>query len=159
MTISSILRISLFSGVTCLWLVLSGTGCGSLRGPVSAGFASVTIENHSPEEIAVAAAKVFGADGYMAGPSRAGQLVFQKEASRATTFSQSGLYATQQGAQTVNRVKVEIVPLSGGSSYRLQCQAYIVRDAGALLEDEVRLSNIRSAPYQSLLNKVKKQLK
>ena len=59
----------------------------------------------------------------------------------------------------MNRVRVEIVPLSGGSSYRVQCQAYIVRDAGALLEDEVRLTNIRRAPYQSLLNKVKKQLK
>ena len=156
---SSILRISLLSGVTCLCLLLSGAGCGSLKGPASSGFASVTIENHSPEEIAGATATVFGADGYMNGPSRSGQLVFQKVASRATTFSQSGLYATQQGAQTVNRVKVEIVPLSGGSSYRVQCQAYIVRDAGALLEDEVRLSNIRSAPYQSLLNKVKKQLK
>jgi hypothetical protein len=156
---SSFLRISLFSGITCLWFVLSGAGCGSLRGPASAGFASVTIENHSPEEIARATAKVFGADGYMNGPSRAGQLVFQKEASRATTFSQEGLYATQSGARTMNRVRVEIVPLSGGSSYRVQCQAYIVRDAGALLEDEVRLTNIRSAPYQSLLNKVKKQLK
>ena len=120
---------------------------------------SVTIENHSPEEIAVAAAKVFGLDGYMDGPSRAGQLVFQKQASRATTFSQEGLYATQQGAQTVNRVKLEVVPLSGGSACRLQCQAYIVRDAGALLEDEVRLSGLRSGPYQSLLNQVKKQLK
>ena len=42
---------------------------------------------------------------------------------------------------------------------RLQCQAYIARDAGDLLEDEVRLTSLRSAPYQSLLNKVKKQLK
>ena len=156
---SSILRISLSSGVTCLWLLLSGAGCSSVGGAASGSFASVTIQNHSPAEIADATAKVFGADGYMAGPSRAGQLVFQKLASRATTLSQSGLYATQQGAQTVNRVKVEIVPLSGGSSYRLQCQAYIVRDAGAMLEDEVRLTSLRSGPYQSLLNKVKKQLK
>ena len=156
---SSILRTSLFSSVTCLWLVLSGAGGGSLRGPGSAGFASVTIENRSPEEIATVTARVFGADGYMNGPSRAGQLVFQKDASRATTLSQEGLYATQSGARTMNRVRVEIVPLSGGSSYRLQCQAYIVRDAGALLEDEVRLTSLRSGPYQSLLNKVKKQLK
>jgi hypothetical protein len=155
----SILRISLFSGVTCLGLVLLGAGCGSLGGAASGTFASVTIENHSPEEIAATTAKVFGADGYMAGPSRAGQLVFQKDASHATTLSQEGLYATQSGARTMNRVRAEIVPLSGGSSCRLQCQAYIVRDAGALLEDEVRLSSLRSGPYQSLLNKVKKQLK
>ena len=156
---SSIFRISLFAGVTCLAFLLSGAGCGSLGGAASGTFASVTIENHSPEEIAVAAAKVFGSDGYMDGPSRAGQLVFQKQASRATTFSREGLYATQQGAQTVNRVKLEVVPLSGGSACRLQCQAYIVRDAGALLEDEVRLTSLRSGPYQSLLNQVKKQLK
>jgi hypothetical protein len=153
------LRISLFAGVTCLWLALLGTGCGSLGGAASGTFASVTIQNHSREEIAGATAKVFGADGYMSGPSRAGQLVFQKDASRATTLSQEGLYATQSGARTMNRVRAEIVPLSGGSSYRLQCQAYIVRDAGALLEDEVRLTSLRSGPYQSLLNKVKKQLK
>ena len=153
------LHILLYTAVTCVWLLLSGTGCGSLGGPASGSFASVTIQNHSPAEIADATAKVFGADGYMGGPSRAGQLVFQKEASRATTLSQSGLYATHSGARTMNRVRVEIVPLSGGSSCRLQCQAYIVRDAGALLEDEVRLTNIRSGPYQSLLNKVKKQLK
>lgn len=156
---SSILRISLFSGVTCLALLLSGAGCGSLGGAASGTFASVIIENHSLEEIIGATAKVFGAEGYMDGPSRAGQLVFQKDASRATTFSQEGLYATQSGARTMNRVRVEIVPLSGGSACRLQCQAYIVRDAGALLEDEVRLTSLRSGPYQSLLNKVKKQLK
>jgi hypothetical protein len=156
---SSILRISLFSGVTCLWLLLSGAGCGSLGGAASASFASVTIENRSPQEIAGATAKVFGEDGYMGGPGGAGQLVFQKEASRGTTLSREGLIATQSGARTMNRVRVEIVSLSGGSAYRLQCQAYIVRDAGALLEDEVRLTNVRSAPYQSLLNKVKKQLK
>jgi ABC-type sugar transport system ATPase subunit len=86
-------------------------------------------------------------------------MVFQKVASRATTWSREGLLATYSGAQTVNRVKVEIDSLSGGSAYRVQCQAYIVRDPGALLEDEVRLTNLRGAPYQSLLNKVKKQLK
>jgi hypothetical protein len=155
---SSILRASLTSGLTCLWLLLSGAGCSSVGGAASGSFASVTIQNHSPGEIADATARVFGAEGYMAGPSRAGQLVFQKDASRATTLSQEGLFATQSGARTVNRVRVEIVPLTGGSC-RLQCQAYIVRDAGGLLEDENRLTSLRSAPYQSLLNKVKKMLK
>jgi hypothetical protein len=57
------------------------------------------------------------------------------------------------------RVKVDIVSLSGDSQ-RLQCQAYIVRNAGdSFFEDEQRLANIRSGPYQSLLNKVAKQLK
>ena len=68
---STILRISLVSVVTCLWLLLTATGCRSLSGPASASFASVTIQDHSPDEIVGATAKVFGADGYMgdrAGP-------------------------------------------------------------------------------------------
>jgi hypothetical protein len=152
------IQILLYSAVTCAWLVLSGTGCGSLSKPNSASFASVTIANHSAEEIIGATTQVFGADGYSGGVRGSGKLVFEQEASRATTLSREGLYATQQGARTMNRVKVELVPLSGGTSYRLQCQAYVVRDAGALLEDEVPYSNLRSRPYQSLLNKVKKQL-
>ena len=156
---SSILRISLVSGVACLGLVLLGAGCGSLGGAASGTFASVTIENHSPEEIAGATAKVFGAEGYMNGRSRAGQLVFQKEASRATTWSQEGLYATQSGARTMNRVRVDIDPLSGGSSTGYNARPTSCETPGDLLEDEVPLTSLRSGPYQSLLNKVKKQLK
>ena len=142
-----------------LLLVLAALGCRSLSGPGSASFASVTIQNHSPEEIAAATARVFGAEGYAGGLSNTGQLVFQKEASRATTLSREGLVATHEGSQTANRVRAEIVPLAGGS-YRLQSQAYVVRGAGdAFFEDEVRLTNMRSGPYQSLLNKVAKQLK
>ena len=84
----------------CLCLLLSAMGCGSFGGPASGSFASVTIQNHSLEEIAGATAKVFGEDGYMGGPGGAGQLVFQKEASRATTLSREGLIATQSGART-----------------------------------------------------------
>ncbi len=153
------LRIATIIGSIGLSLLLAGTGCGTTGGPASASFASVTIENHSLKEIVDATAQVFGADGYAGGMSAPGKMVFQKGASRGTTWSQEGLLATYSGAQTVNRVRVEIDSLSGGSAYRLQCQAYVVRDPGALLEDEVRLSNLRGAPYQSLLNKVKKQLK
>ena len=141
----------------CLSLAFLGAGCGAMK-PNGASFASVNIQGHSMEEIAAATAKVFGEDGYTGGLAGPGKLVFQQEASRATTFSQEGLYATSQGAKTMNRVRVEIVPLSGSAGYRLQCQAYIVRDAGAMLEDEVRLANFRSGPYQRLLNKVKKNL-
>ena len=143
-----------------LGLLLTGVGCGSLGGPASASFASVTIQNHSLEEIVGATTKVFSADGYIGGMSGPGKMVFQKEASRATTMSREGLVATHYGARTVDRVRVEIDSMGGGTSYRLQCQAYVVRNAGdSMLEDEVRLTNLRGAPYQSLLNKVKKQLK
>ncbi len=143
----------------CLLLAWVGPGCHSASGPGSASFASVTIQNHSAEEIAAATAQVFGADGYRGWPSAAGQMVFEKEASRATTLSRDGLMATQAGARTINRVRAEIVPLSGGV-YRLQCEAFMVSGGSdPFFQDEVRLTNLRSAPYQSLLNKVAAQLK
>jgi hypothetical protein len=156
---SSILRCSLFVGSVCLWLALAGVGCGSLGGPASASFASVTIENRSLAEIASATAKVFAADGYTGGMSGASNMVFDKGASRATTLSREGVVDTHYGAQTINRVKVEIVAV-GETGYRVQCKAYVVRNAGdPILQEEVPLANFRSLPYQSLLNKVKKELK
>ena len=41
----------------CLWLT-AGVGCGSLGGPASASFASITVEKHSLAEVASATAKV-----------------------------------------------------------------------------------------------------
>lgn len=140
-------------------LALSITGCGSLSGPGSASFASVTIHDHSADEIAASTIGVFKADGYNGGSSGSGQLVFEKEASRATTLSREGIAATQSGARTINRVRVEIVSLGGGAC-RLQCKAYMVTGGGdAFFQDEVPLANIRSGPYQSLLNKVAQELK
>ena len=129
-----------------LLLALVATSCHSLSGPGSASFASVTIRNHSADEIATATARVFGADGYRGRPNASGQMVFEKEASRATTISRDGLVAAQNGAVTINRVKAEIVPLSDGS-HRLQCQAYMVTGAGdSFFEEEVALAHIRSGP-------------
>lgn len=145
--------------MTGVGLAFSGTGCGSLSGPGSASFASVTIHNHSADEIATSTTGVFRADGYQGGRSGSGELVFEKEASRATTLSREGIAATQSGAQTINRVRVEIVSLGDGVC-RLQCKAYMVTGGGdAFFQDEVPLANIRSGPYQSLLNKVAKGLK
>jgi hypothetical protein len=142
-----------------LLFVLVVAGCRSLSEPGSASFASVTIQNHTPQEIMGAAAEVFRADGYRVGMSNSGQMVCEKEASRATTMSREGLVATQSGAQTINRVRAEIVPLGPGS-HRLQCKAYMVTGGSdTFFQDEVPLTNLRSLPYQSLLNKVEQKLK
>ena len=142
-----------------LLLALSGAGCGSLSGPGSASFASVTIQNKSPEAISAATAQVFGADGYRGGLTGSGEMVFEKEASRGTSFAREGLVDTYYGGQTINRVRVQIVPLSNGS-YRLQCKAYMVTGGSdPFFQNEVPLANVRSGPYELLLNKVSKQLK
>ena len=69
------------------------------------------------------------------------------------------LVALQAGARSVVRVRVELVDLEGGS-HRLQGQAYMVSDVGdSFFEEEHRLANLRSGPYQDLLNKVARRLK
>ena len=152
--------ISIFvKSLSSLLLALTLTGCGTLTGPGSASFASVTIHNHSDVEIRAVTTQVFHEDGYAGGSTSQAQMVFQKEASRLATISRDGLVAAQSGARTMERVRVELVEL-GGSSYRLQCQAFMVSDAGdSFFEDEVRKTNLRSGPYRLLLNKVAGKLK
>jgi hypothetical protein len=139
-------------------LALAGAGCG-LTKPGSASFASVTIKGHPPDEIAGVTAQVFQEDGYVGGSMKGHPMVFQKEGSRMTDMAYGGVADTFYGAKTLVRVKVDIVTL-GADSHRLQCQAYVVKDAGdSFFEEEQRLTNVRRGPYQSLLNKVAKQLK
>ena len=142
----------------CLCLALAAAGC-SLFKPGSASFASVKIAHHSPEEIVKATSQVFVADGYRVTGIRGSQMIFDKEGSRMNNIAYGGVVDTHYGAQTIVRVRAEVVAL-GTDSYRLQCQAYMVRDAGqGFYEDEVRLVNARSRPYQSLLNQVADEFK
>jgi hypothetical protein len=148
----------LLAALMSLGLLLAATGCGTLQ-PASASFASVTINNHSPEEIAAATAKVFGAEGYRGGMSGPGQMIFEKEASRGTTMAREGLTSTYYGASSIHRVRAEIVSLSGGA-YPVQCRAYVVTGGSdTFFQDETPLAPIRSAPYKALLRQVAQELK
>ena len=137
--------------------LLSGTSCRS--GPASATFASVTIAGKTPEEICQTTGAVFREDGYKVALLTPDRMVFEKEASRAESIAYSGVVDTHYGAITLVRVRAELVDLGEGS-HRLQCQAYMVRNAGdSFFADESRLVNMRSRPYQNLLDKVAKRLK
>lgn len=150
-------RFALLAPGLAALLALAVAGCGATK-TGSASFASVTIHGHTAEEIGKVATQVFQDAGY-AGGTMGKQIVFQKEGSRMTNLAYEGLVGTHEGAQTLVRVKMNLVNL-GPEAYRLQCQAYIVRGAGdAFFEQEQRLANIRSGPYQSLLDQVAKQLK
>jgi hypothetical protein len=141
-----------------LMLVLAVSGCGTTKGPASASFASVTIQNHTEAEIIAATTQVFIADGYKGGPSGPGKMLFEREASSGTTIAREGLVGTAYGAQSYIRVRVETVELPG-SQYRLQCKAYTVSGGSdPFFQREVGYANFRSGPWQALLNKVKKQL-
>ena len=141
-----------------LMVLLACAGCGTTKGPASASFASVIIQNHTEAEIIASTTQVFAADGYQGGPSGPGQMLFEREASRATTLAREGMVGTAYGAQSFIRVRVETVELPG-SQYRLQCKAYTVSGGSdPFFQNEVAYANFRSGPWQSLLNKVKKQL-
>jgi hypothetical protein len=148
-----------FAAVISLWLPLAGTGCRSLSESNAASSASVTIQNQPPDKIALATIQVFTAEGYRPRVGESKQIMlFEKEASRATTLAREGLTDAYYGSVTIYRVKVEIHPLDAGA-FRLQCKAFVVRGAGdSFFEEEVPLAQFRSGPYQSLLNKVEKQL-
>jgi hypothetical protein len=129
-------------------------GCG-LTKQSSASFASVTINGHTMKEIQDAAGQVFSADGYSV-MVRDNEMKFEKEGSRAAQLAYEGF--ADSGPVDV-RVLAQIVQLSE-SSYRFQCQAYIVKSPGdPVFEEVIKLQNIRSRPYQELCDKVAKKLK
>src|SRR5215471_21050267 len=149
------LPIVLLISLTATALLL--VGCQS--GPASATFASVTIAGKTPEEICQTTGAVFREDGYKVALLSPERMVFEKEASRGESIAYSGVVDTHYGAITLVQVRAELVDLGEGS-HRLQCQAYMVRNAGdSFFADESRLVNMRSRPYQNLLDKVAKRLK
>ena len=140
-------------------LIMLATSCQSLNQPGSASFASVVIPNRSATEIQETAAQVFRTNGYASQRNGSGQMIFEKEGTRANNLSYNGVVGTHYGAQTIVRVKTELIDLGGGS-HRLQCQAYMVRNAGdSFFEEEHRLANVRRGPYQTLLDEVANRLK
>jgi len=145
-----------------LALVLLGAvlfaGCRASQ-PSSASFASVVIKGKTPEEICQTTGTVFQEDGYMVGSLNPSGMIFQKEASRGQSLAYGGVVDTYYGSTTAVRVRASLVDLGMGS-YRLQCNAFMVRHTNdSFMEDESPLLNIRSRPYQNLLDKVAKRLK
>ncbi len=136
--------------------LLACCGCHSLTQPTGASFASVVIASQSTDEIRRAAKAVFTAAGYETFVSARGDLVFEKEGTRGNQIAHGGWL---QDKPIKERVRTEIVSLLDGTQ-RLQCKAYMVEDAGdPLFEKEKRLANLRSGPYQELLDKVAERLK
>lgn len=130
-------------------VVLGGWGCQSLTAPASESFASVKIGGHTRQEVTAATIKVFEKNGYEtagAGPD----IVFEREGSK---WDQIAFGDNVGGGTVINRVRAQVVDLGGGVC-RVQCLAYVVRDPGSMVEDEVRLRARRSGPYREMLDEV-----
>jgi hypothetical protein len=153
------LRPATLATITLLTLGAAVTTSCRLGQSNSASFASVIIPDKTPEEICSAAAQVFQEDGYQVASLTPSNMIFQKEASRGQSLANTGVVDTMYGASTLIRVRAELVDLGAGS-HRLQCQAFVVRNAGdSFFEDESRRTNLRRMPYQNLLDKVAARLK
>jgi hypothetical protein len=126
-------------------------GCKTAEKPASASFASVRIRDHTREQIRAATAVVFQQDGYNAVDVRHAEMVFEKPAGRWERMAHG--HFVDEAPITV-RVRVTVVPVSSGV-FDVRCQAFTVRHKGdAAFEEEVRLKNNRSEPYQALLDRV-----
>ena len=152
-----IMRIKATGALLVFGSVLGIMGCTTSGLPASASFASVTILGVSETEINAATIAVFRENGYdepMIGPD---DMEFNKEGSRSNTLAYDGLRAMQDGQTTINRVNTELVKLTP-DSYRLQCQAYIISGLDSNRERENRLYNMKSEPYQKMLDDIAQRL-
>jgi hypothetical protein len=148
-------------GSLLAFFLIAVAGCSSWNKPASESFASVLITNVSPDEIHKTTIKVFQEADYLSYYRDPTQdlLVFEKEGTQGESYAYNGVVGTQYGQITLNRVKVRFVSRADGSC-RVNCQAFIVRDASSRLGgEEIRVSNLRSGPYQKLLDEVAERLK
>lgn len=135
---------------------LLGTGCKSSEVPASARFASVLIRGNTPGQIAFVLRETFAAHGYSVASADQSPLVFEKKAKGLSniTYGNWG-----DDIPLFLRVKVRIVPVGEEATFRIECQAYMVRDRGSPTEEEIRFSNLRSRPFQELLDEAAARLR
>jgi hypothetical protein len=152
-------RFSLLAALLAGFIALAATGCKSTGEAGDASFAAVRIQNHSADDIAAVTLRVFGEDGYTGGMTGQNRMEFEKASSRGTSFAREGIVPAAYGAQSFYRVKAAITPLAGGTM-RLHCKTYVITGGSdPFFQNEVPLSNMKSATYQKLLDKVAAQLK
>jgi len=136
--------------------LLAFCGCQSSK-PAAASFASVIITNATEIEVRRVTKAVFFEAGYSNFGGSRGEMVFEKEGTRANQIVHGGWL---QDNPVKWRVRAQIVPVSVDGSLRLQCKAYRVTDAGSsLFEEEYKLTNFRSGSYQKLLDEVAQRLR
>jgi hypothetical protein len=136
----------------CLAWALAG--CSSPEQGSSSGFAAVTIKGNTPGQISEAAIAVFTEAGYRVVVPGRTRLVFEKEGSSMNNLA----YGSWMDETPVwVRVRASILP-AGEATHRLECRAWMVRDHGSRLEDEVKVSPMARGTYQKLLEEVARRL-
>ena len=86
-------------------------------------------------------------------------MVFEKEGTHGQNVAYNSVFDMDSGQVIMNRVKTVLRNDLADGTFILECQAYIVQDAdSALTPNEIQVSNMRSRPYQDILNKIANQL-
>src|SRR5437899_6904705 len=139
--------------VVCL-SSLGSSGCRSGHQPAPSGFASVEIRGNTPGQIRDVAIEIFEKNGYQTSVSDLTKITFEKQAAAFDNVA----HGDWTSAAWI-RVKTSIVPL-GEAIFRLQADAYVVRDRGkTIFEEEITLGHLRRRPFQKLLDEIAARLK
>ena len=136
--------------VVCSLLAL---GCKSTGKPASAHFASVEIQGNTPGQIRDVTVEVFKQHEYLVTRSNPGNMMFEKEGTEWDKVA----YGNWMGGAVWIRVRASIVPVSE-EKFRLQCNAFMVRDRGNASEEEVKLMSVQGHSYQKLLEEISQHL-
>ena len=129
--------------------------CASEGKTSSSRFAFVKIQGNTPGQICDVATQVFHARGYEGTRSDLSHMVFEK---KATGMSNLTYGNWGDGPPLTLRVKADILP-DGEQTYLLECQAYMVRDKGGSLEEEIKMGKMKNGPFQALLDEVENRLR
>jgi hypothetical protein len=133
-------------------LVLAA-GCHSTGHSGKDYFASVIIHGNTPGQISEVTSEVFQHAGYEVAKGGPMRLVFEKEGSSMDNFA----YGNWMDTRVWERVKITLDAIAD-ETFRLEGQAYMLRDRGGMLEEEVKLSGMHGHKYQLLLDQVAARL-
>jgi hypothetical protein len=130
-----------------------GAGCSSTGKPDSNPLAYVQIRGQPVERVRDVAATVFHENGYQVTRNSWADLLFEKQGSVMNDLA----YGNWVNGRVWVRVKAMVVDISPGNC-RLECEAFVLRNRGEPLEEEIRINKLHRHKYQELLDEVAKRL-
>jgi hypothetical protein len=137
--------------VSALLVVVS---CRSTGKPAGAEFAAVDISGNTPGQVSQMAISVFEAHGYLVANPGPQKPVLEKQASGMSNLTWGNWISD---TPVWERVRLTITPRMDNTC-RLQCQAFLLRDRGSIMEEEIKVRGLHSGKYQELLEEVAKRL-
>src|SRR5262249_39606741 len=133
--------------------LVGGAGCRS-TGDSGSQFASVQIQGNTPGQIGDVTVEVFQEHGYKVKREDLVSFCCERHSTSMENFAYGDWVSDER---VICRVKARIVAVAE-RTYRLQCQAYMVQGNGSVVEDEIKISPLRSGQYQKLLDEVGRRL-